>query len=439
MREGGRNSPIVVESSLSGRTLTTRVIPPRRFRKFFNSLKFDLVYDDEVSAGDPVLSIPGVAMVLPVAWIIGADVSVRCLDRTFVSAAERLQREFKKIYPKAPFESRLFVEETRDSPANPSSSAMLFSGGLDATYSFFANRHRRPRLIQMLGTDFPLSNSEYVRFAQRETQTFAARHGVEASFVRTNAMELFDQRYIGHRFWKLRENCKGDLWKGIGYAFGHLAMAAPLSAGRFDQLIIAAWADRDHADRMQDNPDASSPAVDRHIAWSNLRVEHHGCLHRYEKTIAMKDWVAGNLLRVCWFPLVGPADRSQLNCCRCEKCARSIIALAVAGVDPRECGFIVDEETLDYMSNLLSELPLAPSHFTFWWKPMQDAVPTAIDCEPPELACFLEWFRDLDLGDGIDPEANPWSIEKLYYSFPYWFSTFVRSVVYGVIGEPVRK
>ncbi len=430
---------ICIEPALTDGTLLTRLRVSRNLRSYFRSFEFELRYEEEIRADDGLLSVPGIAMMLPLAWITGADLHVGCVDRTFLEAAGALQIEYRKIYPLAPFGTRVIADEIVESAPNPNGLALLYSGGLDATFSFFANRERRPRLIQMLGTDISVSNTEYMRLAEKETAVFAAKHGVEVSFVRTNALEVFDPGMVMHRFWRCRERVNGDLWKGMGYALGHLAMTAPLSAGRFDHLMIAAWADRQRANKMRENPDASSPRVDRHIAWSNLRVEHHGCLHRYEKAVAMKDWVPGNLLRVCWFPQSEPGSRRGLNCCRCEKCVRSITALAIAGVDPERCGFTIDQGTLEYMRGVLETRQMKPSHFALWWEPMQRAIPANIEHEMNGLRDFLEWFRAFDFGNGEDPKPHPWSLGELYYRFPYRVAKLVRAIVYGIIGEPSKR
>jgi len=427
---------IAVESGLEGKTLITRVRISRDLRRYLRKSEFYIRYEQEIQADEGVLNIPGVALLLPLAWLTGSDLQVRCLDRRFADSAEELQRAYRAMYPKMRFGTRLIVDEPVDSPPNPEAAAMLFSGGMDATYSFFANRHLKPRLVQVFGTEFPRSDTRYMDRVVGASTAFAEKHGVDISFIHTNFAFLFDQRAIIHQFSRVRERVNGDLWKGTGYALGFLAMSAPLSAGRFNHMIISAWANKEHADRMRENPDASSPKVDEKIAWSNLRVEHHGCLHRFEKAQAMKDWLPGNHMRVCW--LFNELDDSNLtmNCGRCEKCARTIVALAIGGVDPSQCGFAIDQDTVNAIKTRLIGRKSKNSHMALWWGPMQRKIPDEIDGDMFGLREFMEWFRSFDLGNGLDPKPPLWSINRLYRLFPYPVSLAVRSLVYGILGEP---
>lgn len=432
--EGRRK--IAVESALEDKTLTFSVSISRDLRRYFRKSQFYLRYGQDIDAEEGLINIPGVALLLPLAWLTGSDLHVRCLDRKFVDAADALQRAYRAMYPKMLFGTRLVVEEAVDCRPNPAGTAMLFSGGMDATYSFFANRHLKPRLIQVFGTEFPCSEVGHLGRVMRQSSAFADQHGVDISFIHTDFAFLFDNRATTHQFSRVRERASTNLWQGIGYAPGLLAMSAPLSAGRFNHLMIAAGADREHADRMRENPDSSSPKVDQKMGWSNLRVEHHGCLHRYEKARKMKDWLPGNKLRVCLrFNRITDSS-GTLNCCRCEKCARSIVALAIGGVDPSQCGFTIDSETIEAMRTTLTNGGSRNAYLALFWGPMQREIPDPIEGEMFGLREFMEWFRAFDLGNGLDPEPPLWSVNRLYSLFPYPVSLAARSLVYGMLGEP---
>jgi hypothetical protein len=427
---------ILVEPRLDGKTLNTRVKVSRDLRRYFRKDRFFIRYEQEINAGQGTLSIPAVALLLPLAWLTGSRLQVRCLDRTFAAAVEALQTEYSRIYPKIAFGTELIVGELTDSPPNPEGTAMLFSGGLDATYSFFANRHLEPRLIGVFGTEFPLDNEPYLESVRRESASFANRNKVALSFIHTNVPFLFDHRAGIHKFAAVRGKVNGDLWKGMGYALGFLSMTAPLSAGRFNHLIIAAWADRETARNVRENPDASSPRVDEKVAWSNLRVEHHGCLHRYEKAREMRDWLPGNQVRVCWKFEKAQELGDAVNCSRCEKCARTIVALAIGGVDPRLCGFRIDEESIRYIRDRLEKGRSSRSHLSKWWEPMQRQLPDHIEGDMFGLREFMKWFRSYDLGAVVYSPGLSRRAQKVYHRLPYGVAVAVRSLVYKLIGEP---
>jgi hypothetical protein len=129
-------------------------------------------------------------------------------------------------------------------------------------------------------------------------------------------------------------------------------------------------------------------------------------------------------------------SEEAVNCNRCEKSARSIVALAVAGVDPRQCGFEVDEGTVRYIRMRLEKRLSRNSHMFLWWKPMQEQVPEHIEGDMFGLREFMEWFRTFDLGDGINSPLSSWSMQRVYCWFPYPVAVTIRTLIYGVLGEP---
>jgi hypothetical protein len=410
---------IAVETVLNDKTLTIQVRMSRDLRRFFCKNHFYIRYEQEIDADEGTLSIPAVALLLPLAWLTGSNIHVRCLNKAFAEAVKAVQEAYRRIYPKIPFGTELIVEQLTNAPPNPEGSAMLFSGGLDATYSYFANRHLNPRLIQIFGTEFPLSDKQFLELLKNESLVFAEQHNADLSFINTNYFYLLDQRALIHAFTPVCELTKGSLWTAMGYVIGFLSMTAPLAAGRFNHMMIAAAVDKEHADRMRENPDASSPRLDQKITWSNLRVEHHGCLHRYEKVREMKDWLPGTPLRVCWMFEKAQEIEQAMNCNRCEKCARTIVALAIGGVDPGQCGFVIDEGTIEFMKKKLSDRKLKKGHLALWWGPMQREIPDCIEGDMFRLREFMEWFRTFDLGNGMDSPISRISMRRLYSLFPY--------------------
>ena len=120
---------IAVKPELDNRILKVRVQFTRDLRRFFVASDFFRRYEDDITAGDELLGVTAVALLLPLAWLTGSNIRVGKLDRTFGQAAEALQHEFSAIYPKVPFGTRLLVDEWVDSAPNPDGVAMLYSGG----------------------------------------------------------------------------------------------------------------------------------------------------------------------------------------------------------------------------------------------------------------------------------------------------------------------
>lgn len=427
---------MLLETELHGRTLTTYVRHSRDLRRYFRDNYFSLRYSDEIHAGEGLLAIPGLALLLPLIWLTGANVRLPYLDRTFAVAAGQLQQRFSNLYPKIPFGTELEIDNLVDSPPNPEGTASMFSGGMDATYTVFANRQLNPHLVQVFGTEFPCTEAGFMEALKQKTSSFAAQHGFGCSFVETDFRSCVDERALYHTFSRRSGRLNCTLWNGMGFALGFVGIAAPLSAGRFNHLLLAAWAPQEFIDTHPDYTTASSPSTDNRIAWSNLRVEHHGCLHRHEKVSAMKEWLEGEQLRVCWsFDDPSQVD-GMMNCSHCEKCARTILALALAGIDPAQCGFTIDPANIAVMRRRLEKREMPDSYLALWWEPMQKQIPAELEGEWFGLREFLAWFRDFDLLAGREVTPSPLSMASLYTRFPYPLALAIRSLIYRVLDEP---
>jgi hypothetical protein len=125
-----------------------------------------------------------------------------------------------------------------------------------------------------------------------------------------------------------------------------------------------------------------------------------------------------------------------LNCSQCEKCARTIVSLVVGGVDPESCGFKVTLETVAYMKQRLQSGTIAKSHLALWWGPAQREIPEQLEGDMYGLREFLEWFRDFDLGDGLDDPPSKFSIHTYYPWFPYPMALAIRTLYYRIVGQP---
>ena len=169
---------IHLDSRASNRTVKSSITVSNDLKKYFTNLSLYSLYDEKITTNKSITNIPALSILLPLAWITGSDVYVGELDHTFAESMIALQEEYKKMYPLAPFKTRLIVDELVENDPLPEGTALLFSGGLDSTYSLFSNKNLNPRLITILGTmDIPFSNAHYQEIIKREYLDFAEREG----------------------------------------------------------------------------------------------------------------------------------------------------------------------------------------------------------------------------------------------------------------------
>jgi hypothetical protein len=220
---------IHVESESSGRTVKSQITVSKDLEKFFKYSTFYSQYDSKIGSDESIINIPALSIVLPLAWITGSDVYVEELDKTFFDSMNNLQQEYKQMYSKGPFKTRLVVDKMLDSKHAPEGTALLFSGGLDSTYSLYRNLHLNPKLIMIFGVwDIPLSLVKLQSKIKKQYLTFTNREGIKLQVIHTNALEMLNIGRIEHFFWRFDYGRARGYWTGLAYSLGHLGQIAPL-------------------------------------------------------------------------------------------------------------------------------------------------------------------------------------------------------------------
>ena len=338
--KSGNKKTIAVHTDFSSGTVRSRITPSRDLVKYFKDFDFWSHYDSEIHANNSILNIPVLSILLPFAWLTGADVYVNELDRTFAESVDAVHREYKKMYSGLPYTTRLIAERVVDNKCESQGTALLFSGGVDSTYSLFNNITLKPRLVMIFGTsDIGISNLAFQKALDKEYSSFAQREGLTLNFIRTNMLEIFDTKRVDHLFGalsKFQEKTQPywtdhlpPYWNGVGYGLAYAGQVAPLSIGRFNLLLVGGSALTSEYDlKGQKARYFDSSCVVRKITWANHRVKDDGNIHKFEKAFFLKKFLDAHRfkLRPCLEagstytqPMQSPHADKQLNCSRCAK------------------------------------------------------------------------------------------------------------------------
>jgi hypothetical protein len=193
-----------------------------------------------------------------------------------------------------------------------------FSGGVDSTFTLYRHFHklagRRSRNLGagLLVHGFDVALSEQASFdaISNQARLLLSQFGIELISIATNFREL------------------GDVWEdahGAGLAACLMLFSNSYAAG-----IIGSTSPYYHLYV----PWGSSPITDHLLSSDYFSIVHDGAEYpRTEKIAEIGNWdVARNNLRVCWQGLRGDA-----NCCKCEKCIRTILAFRLLGFDLPPC------------------------------------------------------------------------------------------------------
>lgn len=253
---------------------------------------------------------PWVACLLPLAVTLGEDLVMhRPVDPELLRGAEGLVRIWKGWYPHLSAVSVTADVGVLDSC--PSDSASFFSSGVDSFFTVLRFPHVK-NWLTVLGFDMPVrSRLVFERHCRRLDQV-AAAHDSKLIRVVTN---LRDTR------WRKAQ------WEGL--AFGPaLACVGLLFEKHFHTVLVPSSCDYSTL-----YPWGSHPLSDPLFSTSLTRIIHEGIAYgRFEKTkyIAQSD-LALRHLHVC-FRGHDQNGQDDSNCCRCEKCYRTMITLDLLGV-----------------------------------------------------------------------------------------------------------
>jgi hypothetical protein len=425
----GLDALVIGDAVLEGRRLSGSVTVPRRLRKYFRSLDFFAIYDEDINADASILNIPLLATVLPFAWLVGVDVYVSSLDKTFKASMDQLQHEFKKYYPLIPLTTHIYTDRLVENRGDVDAQwrhALLFSGGVDSTYTLLTHLDRKPRLIMFWGVDdypYPENAAQWQAIIATYAQ-FAQRLGLPYHVIKTNNSVILDDRRISHDFHQ-------SLYDGwfrlvLQHTFVLIPLTAPLSLERFDRLFISGGTPHQPEDRGLPHP--SRPETDEKFVWADLTVTHVGDVYREEKIRGpIKEYAQQDVLplKVC----IRKLDRPQLNDSTCTKCLSTIASLTLTGIDPNQCGFQVDANTwIRFKEYLEHDLV----HETFWagqafthFLALQKSLPDDIDHDFYGSKALFAWFRDFDL---TVKEKDVWFYRDLYHRLPYPLANILNKV-----------
>jgi hypothetical protein len=226
------------------------------------------------------------------------------------------------------------------SPRTPERAGFFFSGGIDSFATLRTNRLTFPAEhpwsikdgVVVFGLE--LDTKEAFDYVLELLSPLARQLGI-------NLIPVYTNLYLNYRYEDARNHFKFWLSEYQGAVFG--ALAHVLSR-RFTVMSIAA------SDDISDlTPYGTHPLLDPHYSSYDLRIRHDGiALSRLTRTALIADWdVALQNLRVCnQFKRYRPG---RLNCGRCEKCIRTMLALVALGKLDQTHSFPrqdIDEETV---------------------------------------------------------------------------------------------
>jgi len=378
----------------------------------------EMNYDVPVGEIDDSISyVPFVASVLPLAFLAGADISVRTIDAEYLRSVMLVQDQLKAWRPGVPFRTKIMAGEGKaNSFAVGGRGGLLFSGGLDSTASYLLHKDSISTLIMVGGTeDMPLTDLEYWRRVRSLTSSFAAKNGASLHSVESNWLKVLKMP-------ELMRDLSAPLvgpdhqeeignWEGL-FRITLLGLCSPVTAAEHLQsMLIASTLPLDVTRAL-----GRHGVIEEILRWGDLTITRDTKDFTRQQKIGevIAPYLDGNQeqipLRVC-HPIRYEKNKrlrrkGMLNCSDCEKCYRTILGLVLDGVNPPRCGFergsfdskkvrqqIVDRKLL-FTNATLALWTEIKQHVND--RPVQAVESNVWDCND-----FFDWLATYDLSQNL--------------------------------------
>ncbi|MDE5558716.1 MAG: hypothetical protein K2J32_13700 [Ruminococcus sp.] len=377
---------IVCRYSVNGDELLNSILVAPR--------EFCAIFDEEISEVPiGILMIPFVSELLPLIWILDAELIINEIDQSFYESISEFKKGYMRMYPDIDFKGTLTPGRVVANAHSTERKAVLFSGGVDAFTTLISHIDEKPDLITLWGADVDFGNEDGWKEVKKQVKETANNFSLHYHIVRTNFRKLIDP--VKMRAYMDTINPKYEWWHDFQHGIGIISHAAPLAyqLGIGTVYIASSFTAADGHYTC-----ASDPTIDNHVKFGSANVVHDGYdLNRQmkiHKLCEFSDYFSSNVpIRVCWKSTGGR------NCCHCEKCYRTMMGILAEGKDPKKLGFdLYNQENRKHMLRSLRYNLIAKHHFRRY-RYIRDALRSNYTLEtcPKDL----KWFYQLQITENI--------------------------------------
>ena len=311
------------------------------WKKFFDPItKFWVEYRlDIVGIPKSLAAVPLVSNVIVLASIFEAKIYVPYLDLDFYNSIPEFMNGFSNMYPMIEFhyEDLIVCDNILDSKKYNLNSGenkflLYFSGGVDAYTSLIRHENEDLILLTVCGADTWYSNKIGFSEIIKKNEEIARLHKLPIVSCISTLRKFINEKEIYDYIYPLVND---NFWHGFQHGLGMIGLSAGyVYLFNLEKLYFAS----SFCENDENYTCGSDPSIDNFVHIGSSKVYHDGFeLSRQDKIISLCDYVQTRKkpikLRVCYSSMVGD------NCCKCEKCVRTMMGLLAEGVDPIEFGF----------------------------------------------------------------------------------------------------
>ena len=332
-----------------------------------------------------ILVVPFLANILPLVWVKHARILVPACDQDFTEAIPKLQAAYAAMYPEQKFRGKVRIRKTEENhkPVAAERTAVMFSGGLDAYATLIRHVDEIDDLFMILGADIGHRNKVGTANMKRLLQDAAEQFGKEGLYCRTSIRTILRKSKLD----PLVKHPGETWWHGYQHGIGMLSQLAPLAYRRGIRTLYIASS----FTQGQKHVCASDPSIDNHVSFCGCQVIHDA----YELNRVDKINLVGNYANQTGRDLFIRAcnkSKEALNCCKCEKCTRTILGFWSCGLNPIRFGFRQEWSPDKLGEALLKKKRRFPNKFRARYMPIQTSMRQTYKRE--EVPEKLKWLYD---------------------------------------------
>ncbi|MBQ6217768.1 MAG: hypothetical protein IJK53_10340 [Erysipelotrichaceae bacterium] len=336
--------------------------------RFFSGKSFQIQYPDNIEMiPDSIASIPFVCSVLPIVWLTDSVLTVSELDESFYNCIPEVKNGYENMYSETTFLGKIKVEKIIrcDRAQESNKCAMFYSGGVDSVHTLINHIEEKPTLLTIWGSDITFDNQKGWNNLYRALKEVSDRYKLDLKTIHSSFRVFDSERELDKTF---SESLKDGWWHGVKHGIALLGHAAPYAYLHNLEKIYIASSNCPEDGKVRC---ASNPAIDNKVKFANCQVFHDGfecnrqkkiknIVHYSDKT---NDYPP---LHVCWETQTGD------NCCKCEKCYRTIVGIIAEGGEPELYGFKQYKHEMKDMQQVV--LRGLNKNLVLQWKPIRNAL-----------------------------------------------------------------
>ena len=297
---------------------------------------------------EAVLAIPFVGVMLTVSVVLGYQIDVPSIEKSFFDSLKNITGAYEEMFPGKGLRVSVNAQQICevDYKSNEDKTGLLFTGGVDATAALAVTRNKHPLLINIWGGDIRLTDQDSHEQLQAYFDRLTDSIGERYCFIKTNAREMFEENELGTKCEMLGHRNNHGWWASIAHILSMASTAAPLvyAEGIRTIFIGSSW--------DGSTTDSNNELFVKAICYGETRFEivdeYVDRNEKIGKIIKFRNDTAAPIeLKVCWRRTAGK------NCCKCEKCYRTIMGIICNHGDPNEFGFETNDETIQSIRSFL--------------------------------------------------------------------------------------